>query len=243
MQEKSRSSSVTVSNKIPKYAPDDPLDGRKLGEWRSTYMEPDAKRGIKFEAIYLACLLLILPISLLTLWIGYPKFWLNLSDQKYEPVLKYGLAWFSGVLGGTLFGAKWLYHSVARKVWHMDRRLWRLFTPHLSGGLAFAVIALISSGIIRIFDSKSVESRALVVGVAFMVGYFSDSAIAKLAEIAETLFGASRDKEKHKEVLPPLGLASTEKEGTCKASDDVLEDIPLKDDEVLTNESKITGSK
>ena len=33
-----------------------------------------------------------------------------------------------------------------------------------------------------------------------MVGYFSDSAIAKLTEVAETLFGTIRAKEKHKEI-------------------------------------------
>jgi len=32
------------------------------------------------------------------------------------------------------------------------------------------------------------------------VGYFSDNAIAKLLEVAETLFGTTRAKEKHKEV-------------------------------------------
>jgi hypothetical protein len=36
-----------------------------------------------------------------------------------------------------------------------------------------------------------------VVGVAFLTGYFSDSAVAKLTEIADTLFGTTRSKEKH----------------------------------------------
>jgi hypothetical protein len=33
--------------------------------------------------------------------------------------------------------------------------------------------------------------------MAFLVGYFSDNAVAKLTEIADTLFGTSRSKEKH----------------------------------------------
>jgi hypothetical protein len=94
---------------------------------------------------------------------------------------------------------KWLYHSVARGSWHLDRRLWRIFTPHISGGLSFFVLALISSGALRIFDRKATESFALVVGLGFLVGYFSDSAIAKLTELAETLFGTIRAKEKHKD--------------------------------------------
>jgi hypothetical protein len=35
----------------------------------------------------------------------------------------------------------------------------------------------------------------MVVGLAFLVGYFSDSAVAKLTEIANTLFGTSNFKQ------------------------------------------------
>lgn len=74
-----------------------------------------------------------------------------------------------------------------------------MFTPHISGGLAFAVTALIASGVFRIFDLKAMDSHPGVVGLGFLVGYFSDSAIAKLYEVAETLFGTSRSREKHKD--------------------------------------------
>ncbi len=187
--------------KVPAFGQADPTDGRDLLDWQSKYTDPIARRAIRFKATYLATLLLVLPLAMVVLWLEYPKHLLHLSDQNYWPILKYGLAWFGGVLGGTLFDVKWLYHSVARQLWHMDRRLWRLFTPHISGGLAFAVVALISSGIMRIFDRRAVESLSLVIGIAFLVGYFSDSAIAKLTEIAETLFGTIRAKEKHKEAL------------------------------------------
>ncbi len=178
--------------RVASFAPADPTDHRKLGEWQSRYEAPEARKGIRFEAWYLAALLALVPIGMLTLWLDYPKYWLHVSDQKYDPFQRYGLAWLAGVLGGTLFDVKWLYHSVARQVWHLDRRLWRMFTPHISGGLAFSTIALIGSGMFRIFDHQATASRSLIVGVGFLVGYFSDSAIAKLTEIAETLFGASR---------------------------------------------------
>ncbi len=134
---------------------------------------------------------------MIVLWFGWPEHWLHLGDGKYATLLKYGLAWFSGMLGGTLYAAKWLYHSVARQLWHLDRRIWRLFTPHISGGLAFVVISLIASGLLKVFDKHAVDSNAAVIGIGFLVGYFSDSAIAKLAELAETLFGTSRSREKH----------------------------------------------
>jgi hypothetical protein len=174
--------------------------------------------------------LVSIPIAILILWLGYPEHWLRLSDQTYKPVLKYGLAWLGGVLGGTLFDVKWLYHSVARQFWHLDRRLWRLFTPHLSGGLAFVVVALISSGILRIFDPQALQSPSLVVGIAFMVGYFSDSAVAKLSEIAATLFGTVRAKEKHKDgSIPTRGASTGKKEGPGQSdsgSQDVTRGIP-----------------
>jgi hypothetical protein len=244
MQEPSRIGSVSESTQIPGYAPTDPLDGRKPGEWRSTYKDLDALRGIRFEARYLAVHLIVIPIFIVVLWLEYPKQLLKLSDQKYEPLLKYGIAWLSGVLGGTLFDVKWLYHSVARKVWHLDRRLWRLFTPHISGGLAFASIALISSGLVRIFDPKAVESRSLVTGVAFLVGYFSDSAIAKLAEIAETVFGASRAKEKHvdKSTSNASNSAAKAKEPPSNYSQTTAGEIPVQNTETPPREEGKTDS-
>lgn len=203
---------MSESPKIPGFAPDDPTDGRELGEWRSKYTDPGARRAIRTEAIYLAILLIAAPIGIVIFWLQYPKNWLFLSDQKYEVLLKYGLAWLGGVLGGTLFDIKWLYHTVARNIWNLDRRLWRIFTPHLSGGLAFAVVVLMSSGMIRIFDRQALDSLSMVVGVSFMVGYFSDSAVGKLREVADTLFGASHGTEMH--IGRPVAEAGpTEKDG------------------------------
>lgn len=178
------------------FAPWDPLDGRVVSEWRSQYSDPTARNGIRTESWYLGVILALIPLAMLAFWLEWPKAWIGISDAKYDPVMRYSLAWLGGTLGGTLFSIKWLYHSVARRVWHLDRRLWRLFTPHISGGLAFAVVALISSGLVRIFDEAAVHSSAMVVGTSFLVGYFSDSAIAKLSELADTLFGESRARIK-----------------------------------------------
>jgi len=53
------------------------------------------------------------------------------------------------------------------------------------------MIVLMSSGILRVFDTKELSKSAVIVGVGFLVGYFSDSAIGKLTEIANTLFGSN----------------------------------------------------
>src|SRR5206468_696505 len=111
------------------------------------------------------------PLLMVVFWLEYPKNLLHIEAPKYDVLMKYGCAWLSGTLGGILYDVKWLYHVVARKLWHMDRRLWRIFTPHISGGLAFAVLALISSGLLKIFDANAVHSFSLIIGVSFLVGY------------------------------------------------------------------------
>lgn len=178
----------------------DPTDNRRSLDWQSKYSDPEAQKQIHREAIYLGTLLACCPLGMFLLWLGLPVRWDWVPAQDYASIMKFGLAWLAGTLGGTLFDIKWLYHSVARQRWHLDRRLWRIFTPHISGALAFAAVAIITSDIVRIFDRTATSRSVTVVGIAFLVGYFSDSSIAKLSEIAETLFGTSRSKERHASV-------------------------------------------
>src|SRR3546814_13356778 len=95
---------------------------------------------------------------------------------------------FSGVLGGTLFGLKYLYKVVARGWWNEDRELWRFFSPLLAGGLAFAVGALADAGLFG-FKVGENQSAASFVSLGFIAGYFADSASRKMQEIADILFG------------------------------------------------------
>ena len=185
--------SVSVLDRPPGFAPADPTDGRGLGEWATRYPE-SAKKLILREAWYLAAILSAVPVLLLLVWLEVPKTLLGVSDSKFTTFARYSMSWIGGTLGGTLFAIKWLYHTVARQTWHEDRFLWRVFTPHISGGLSFVVAALIASDLVRIFDADTVNSNSMVVGAGFLVGYFSDSAIAKLSEVADTLFGTSRTR-------------------------------------------------
>jgi hypothetical protein len=172
------------------FAPRDLTDNREPFDWGSKYPQ-EARVQIRWEAVYVAGMLLLIPTLLFVVWMGWPNLLLNLADERYATLALYGYAWLGGSLGGTLFDLKWLYHSVGKGLWHVERRLWRILIPHISGGHAFAVIVLISSGIFRIFDSTTLSRPPVVVGIGFLVGYFSDSAIGKLNEIANTLFGSS----------------------------------------------------
>ena len=180
------------------FAPADPTDGRVPGEWESRY-PPAAARHIRLEATYLAVLLATSVAGLLFLWYYIDRPLLGLSAQRYCTLCRYAFAWLSGLMGGTLFSLKWLYHSTARNLWNQDRRLWRFATPHLSSALAFLCICLIRSGLFTILNPDAPQRLSVVVAVGFLTGYFSDTALAKFAEIAYTLFGTGEKHQKGKQ--------------------------------------------
>ena len=101
---------------------------------------------------------------------------------------------------------KWLVYSSAKRIWFEDKQLWRYLTPHLSGGMAFGFILLIKSNVINIFDEASLDKPSAVAGIGFFVGYFSDKAAGKMAEVARSLFGATARTEFQK-VAPQNGNA------------------------------------
>jgi hypothetical protein len=169
----------------------DANDGREKYDWETRY--PDtALKAIRKERRILFFLLYAIPVLMVLIWSKWIWGELGLGQARYSILARFSYAWLGGMLGGTLFDLKWLYHSVAKGLWHQDRALWRFFTPHISGALAFSFVLLISSNLLRIFDQTTFTSSMSVAAVSFLVGYFSDSAIAKLAEIAETLFGTTR---------------------------------------------------
>lgn len=170
------------------FAPYDYSDGRQHGDWQMSYPQ-EARSKINREAIYLTALLFGVPFLILLISLEIPRTVFSIEPAKYQSLATYAYAWLGGTLGGTLFGVKWLYHCVAKRRWHLDRRLWRLFTPHISGALACVFVLFIASGFFKIFDRNALTSPSVPVSIGFLVGYFSDHASAKLSELAETLFG------------------------------------------------------
>lgn len=181
-------------HKSSDWAPFDYTDGKEKGQWKTDY-PPDARKWIRLETLYLV---LLAGICL------FGVFWViqktsqcvpdsNQSIIQLSPTcLGFLGALCAGTLGGCCFGIKCMYHFVAKRMWHEDRRLWRLLTPPLSGILSLFMVFLVASGLLEIFDSTFIEHPIRVMAFSFLVGYFSDKALAKMAEVADTLFGGTK---------------------------------------------------
>lgn len=181
----------------PGFAPEEPTDERDLGQWESRYSEKEARRAIQFEAGFVwislgFSILAILGVACaLVVWTE-PEF------QRFHPVAPFALSYLGGMLGGTLFSMKWLYHSVAKGLWNRDRRLWRTFTPFLSGGASLTVILLCASGAIPLFGPELVRTEVGALGLSVVFGYFSDRAFSALERLAEDNLGLVAKKRKAK---------------------------------------------
>ncbi|MDB6066845.1 MAG: rane protein of unknown function [Pedosphaera sp.] len=187
------------------WSPGDYTDGKKPGEWETSY-PTKARQEILYESIYLgvmffSCVLGIFYIIKRLCETSIPDEPLmgNLNDTSHKSAMFLGLlgAYISGTLGGCSFSIKWMYHIVAKRGWHQDRRLWRIFSPHLSGVVSLIMVFLMASGLLQLFDKTFVERPIGVMAFGFLVGYFSDKALAKMAEVADTLFGGQK-KDPHK---------------------------------------------
>lgn len=194
---------------------DNKLDHRQLGQWASRY-GGSAWLQIVFEFSYLV-LVLLACIAGLT-WIGYhvaPP-----SPADHQTVTMFGipfdypkdrnfLLWmsvaFSGIVGGSCFALKWLYHSVAKGLWNRDRVLWRLIVPVLSGSVAVFVSMLVASGILSLIDGKFFSNFYGAAGAGWLVGYFSDNVLASLQKLAHKWFGTVDDPKGSAGTTPSAG--------------------------------------
>ncbi|HFD0467399.1 TPA: hypothetical protein ACF01X_000658 [Yersinia enterocolitica] len=163
-------------------------DHRHSGDWQSKWCE-EARKNIRYEAFYVGVILILTLIMLFLIWRGtaFNLFAYNCEQCSSQRFNQYALFFFGGMLGGTMFGIKYLYKVVARGYWHIDRRLWRVFTPFLAGVLALAIGCLIDSGMLGL--SMKSSSSSFYFSLGFISGYFADSALAKMQEVADTVFG------------------------------------------------------
>lgn len=163
-------------------------DHRQRGHWETRW-PPEATTKIRTDAIYVGAVLILVLAAIVETWRG-DLFRLlaggctGCSESRF---LLFSYMFLGGMLGGTLFGLKYLYKVVARGYWNVDRRLWRIFSPFMSGVLAIAIGTLLDSGILGI--SPKTNSHTYYFSLGFITGYFADSALAKMQEIATTIFG------------------------------------------------------
>ena len=172
-------------------------DGRKQYDWESKYPEC-AQKEMKKEAIYIA-IILIIAFSLLIFIVGglIDKVGnlIGLEAKKTASLEGVIIYFFSGLLGGTIFGLKYFYRVVSRGYWSQDRKYWRFFSPWISACVAFVVGCMVLSGYI---NATQTQSFAAEICVGFITGYFADEAVGKMSEVATALFGSNSKTDPNK---------------------------------------------
>jgi len=108
-----------------------------------------------------------------------------------SPLIMTSAFFCAGLIGGSVFSLKWLYHSVANDLWHKDRFLWRVSVPLMGGVLGVFVTYLFARTLGTSFSPTSfkVEFVLPACGFSFLVGIFADGAIASLEKLARSIFG------------------------------------------------------
>lgn len=185
----SRALAVSLDlSKATDFAPANPTDNRGLFDYESKWDER-ARKAQLLEGIYLGALW-VLGLSGI--------FALSITTQvvsKPSVITSFGIVFCAGLLGGTTFDVKWWYHSIAKGLWHLDRCAWRIFVPWVAALVASFAHILFKSKLLGLLNSSVADEIYNMLAFGFLLGYFSDSAVAKLAEIAELLFGASRERQ------------------------------------------------
>lgn len=188
------------NSRDPIYPRDDEFinkDERAICDWKSRY-DSRALVHICMDACIVGVVLMVTLTALLLTWKGSLYSWIafDCPSCARSTFDRYAYLYLGGLLGGTLYSIKYLYKVVARGFWNIDRRLWRIFSPLLSGGLALAVGALIESGFLGLTTKTSSASTYFSIG--FITGYFADSALWKMQEVADTIFGSP---ERHAQAM------------------------------------------
>ncbi|PPD55407.1 MAG: hypothetical protein CTY12_01125 [Methylotenera sp.] len=186
--------STNSKSVVPGWNAADPTDGRAKYDYKSRY--PLCIRAQMFsEALYLLAILIISTYHLVWMFGDSLPFWqTQLTFTELNRDLQKMFAFFTaGTIGGTMFGLKYLHHVVGKGLWNEDRRIWRIFTPFLTALLAAMFGILVDGGFIHL--STQVDGKppySSYVSIGFFTGYFADTALAKLQEIATFIFGAEK---------------------------------------------------
>lgn len=112
-----------------------------------------------------------------------------LGPTPAREILLWVIVALTGACGGAVSSLKWLYHSVARQVWHRDRIIWRIVVPILAGTLAPFTGMMISSGLLPFLNNTTLNNAIVCAGYGFFVGLFADNLMGGLQRFAHQVFG------------------------------------------------------
>jgi hypothetical protein len=101
------------------------------------------------------------------------------------------IAVIGGFLGGWVYDTKWFYRVTARGKsdqygfpWQPHKFYWRIMTPFLASLVAFSTYLLATADFFP-FSVKEKESARTAFAICFLLGYFSDLVLSRLAAWAE----------------------------------------------------------
>ena len=178
--------------------PGDPTDGKDKYEFASGY-PLICRIEIFIEAMYLVGLMLL--AAYLVAWYvagSFPLVALGNRGDDLPKALHQLVAFpIAGLMGGTMFGLKWQYRVAARGWWHKDRRVWRICSPWHSAARGMMIGIAIDGGLLGVsFSRDATNASSTLLSIGFVTGYFADSALAKLQDIASVIFSTKSDPSK-----------------------------------------------
>lgn len=157
----------------------------------------DDPSQIVFEFFYLVSLLIIACLSLFLIQIYGARNGLLHADK----LLIFAL--LGGFLGGWVYDAKWFYRVTARGKsdqykfpWQPHKFYWRILTPFLASLVALTTFMLASAEFLPI-AIKHKDSAKTAFALCFLLGYFSDLVLSRLAAWAEKIIPKTVTKDEN----------------------------------------------
>ena len=152
-----------------------------------------SKSQIVFEFWYLVVLLVASCSVLLLIQLKGSELGITHSDK----VTMFAL--IGGFLGGWVYDTKWFYRVTARGKnnqygfpWHSHKFYWRVLTPFLAALVAFSTYLLASMDVFPVIINNT-DSAKVSFAVCFLLGYFSDLVLSRMAKWAETFIPIASD--------------------------------------------------
>lgn len=140
---------------------------------------------IKFEFFYLIFLFAFATTTTLLLQLYSTSAEISHANKVYL------FSMLGGFMGGWVYDTKWFYRVTARGKndqykfpWQPHKFYWRILTPFLSSIVAFCMYLLLVSDFLPI-QIPNIDSGRLAFSLSFLLGYFSDLVLSRLAAWAE----------------------------------------------------------